>query len=587
MDILDVIRSHMEHTGVAACILLHTDPHQSEYLADHWKVIPWITGFTGSNATVVITADKAGLWTDSRYFIQAEQQLEGKGITLFRSGMADVPSYTDWIKSELPTGAMVGINGEVCTHTLAMKLEKHFSVAGIMVHSSYDPVSELWNKRPPLPTKKVFVHDLSFAGVNRQEKLSQIREKMQTDYLLVSALDQIAWALNLRGQDISFNPVFFSYLLISKEKCVLFMDLQKLDNELEETLSQEGIELKAYQDISDHLSNLPEGSSISYDHISEALFQALPPQIKEVKASTPITHLKALKNETEVEHIKKVMIKDGVALVKFLIWLERNIEKEEITELSAALKLEEFRKEQTGFISNSFQTISGYNGNGAIVHYSVTKESARKLEASGIYLLDSGGQYLNGTTDITRTISLGTPKSDQKKDFTLVLKGHIRLAMAIYPAGTKGYQLDTLAREALWKDMLNYGHGTGHGVGFFLNVHEGPQNLGTSTRGYSTVAFQEGMLTSNEPGLYREGKHGIRIENLILTVKKGESEFGTFLGFDTLSLCPIDTSLVERSMLTEEERKWLNAYHRQVFDTLVPHLDTSEERWLSEATMPL
>ncbi|MEM7513846.1 MAG: aminopeptidase family protein P, partial [Bacteroidota bacterium] len=438
-----------------------------------------------------------------------------------------------------------------------------------------------------LPSKKVFVHDISFAGIGRQEKLSQIRKKMQADYLLLTSLDQVAWTLNLRGQDISFNPVFFSYLLISQESCVLFIDLQKLDTELEETLSQEGIELRTYQDISSHLSGLPEGSHISYDNISEALHQSLPPQIKGLKESSPVTHLKALKNETEVDHIKKVMIKDGVALVKFLIWLEGNIEKEEITELSAAQKLEEYRREQTGFISNSFQTISGYNGNGAIVHYSVTEETAQKMEASGIYLLDSGGQYLNGTTDITRTIALGTPKAEQKKDFTLVLKGHIRLAMAIYPEGTKGYQLDTLAREALWKDLLNYGHGTGHGVGFFLNVHEGPQNLGTSTRGYSTVAFQEGMLTSNEPGLYREGKHGIRIENLILTVKKGESEFGTFLGFETLSLCPIDTSLVERSMLTEEERKWLNAYHRQVFDTLVPHLDTSEERWLSEATMPL
>ncbi|MEM6764531.1 MAG: aminopeptidase P family protein [Bacteroidota bacterium] len=586
MDILDVIRSHMEHAGIDACIFFNKDPHQNKYLADHWKIIPWLTGFTGSNATVVITATKAGLWTDFRYFIQAEQQLAGRDITLFKAGLADVPTHVEWLQSELKKGSQIGVDGHVFTNHTVMGLEKTFSKLGIRINSSYDPVTELWSKRPVLPTKKIFEHDIAFAGVERADKLSQVREQMNTDYLLLTALDQIAWILNLRGQDISFNPVFFSYLLIGPEEGTLFIEAEKLDQELIQTLAEAGIQIAPYESVATHISSLAEGSSLSWENIPESLFMSIPEQISTSQINSPVTLLKAVKNEVEISNIRKVMIKDGVALVKFLIWLAENLEKTPITELTAAQQLEAFRSEQTGFVTNSFQTISGYNGHGAIVHYAVTEETASTLEPTGLYLLDSGGQYLNGTTDITRTVALGSPNKQQKKDFTLVLKGHIRLALAIYPEGTKGYQLDSLAREALWREQLNYGHGTGHGVGFFLNVHEGPQNLGASG-GYSMASFKEGMLTSNEPGIYREGQYGIRIENLVLTVNKGESEFGTFLGFETLSLCPIDTSLVERSMLTEEERKWLNTYHRHVFETLVPHLTTSEERWLSEATMPL
>lgn len=584
---LTEIRDLMRTQGLTAYIIPNTDPHQGEYIAPHWQIINWLSGFTGSAGTIVITDDFAGVWTDSRYFIQAESQLANSDFDLMRLRVPHSPEYIGWICDNLPEGSTVGVDARLFSMTQVAAMQQRFENRGIGLESGHDLVAPTWTDRPDLPTASIFVHQVAYAGKSRIEKLATIREGMNkrgATLHLVNALDEIAWILNLRGSDISYNPVIICYALIGLDTATLFIDPAKVSEGLRGRLESDGIVLAAYESIQESLTQLPPQTSLllAPAQTSEWLGTAIPAEVKLVSADNPATQLKAVKNEVEQAHIREVMVKDGVAMVHFLKWLEENVGKAQITEVSAAAQLLAFRAEQADFVGESFGTIAGYGPHGAIVHYSATADTDMPLQSTGLFLLDSGGQYLDGTTDITRTIALGTPTEQEMQDYTLVLRGHIGLAKAIFPQGTQGHQLDVLARQPLWQQGINYGHGTGHGVGFFLNVHEGPQRIGTGKTGAEGSAFVPGMLTSNEPGLYRAGKHGIRIENLVLTVPKAETEFGTFYAFETVTLCPIDTRPIKRSWLSKEEIEWLNTYHKRVWEALSPHLSSDAQHWLKE-----
>ncbi|MEZ4851387.1 MAG: aminopeptidase P family protein [Bacteroidia bacterium] len=589
---LDLLRQKLASLNLDACLIPNTDPHQSEYIADHWKAMTWLSGFTGSAGNIVVTPDFAGLWTDSRYFIQGESQLAGTGIELMKLNIPHTPEYIDWLVDHLPSKGRLGIDETLFSLTKVKQMQKAFKEEGIEIVSAGDFLKDIWTDRPAIPLNPVFEHKREYAGKSRDEKLFMISDEMakkSVDYHLVTSLDDIAWIFNLRGNDIAYNPVGIAYALLEADKATLFIDAQKVTPEFRNALNQDGVEIAPYESIQWALKIIGE-KSILFDagKISLWLYENIPAEARKVEGIHLSTPMKAIKNETEVGHIRTTMIKDGVAMVRFLKWLEENIGKTEISEISAAEKLRDFRAEQEAFVGESFGTIAGYNGHGAIVHYSATPETASTLKPEGIFLLDSGGQYLDGTTDITRTVALGTPAKEEKRDFTLVLKGHIALARAVYPEGTKGYQIEGLARQPLWAHGLNYGHGTGHGVGFFLNVHEGPQSLGSGATSSSLSALRHGMLTSNEPGVYHKGKYGIRIENLVLTVEHSENEaFGKFFAFETVTLCPIDLSLVEEELLNSEEKEWLNEYHEMVFERLSPLLNDEEKSWLAKQTRRL
>ncbi|MEN8119400.1 MAG: aminopeptidase P family protein [Bacteroidota bacterium] len=589
---LSTLRSLMSKNNIDAYVIPMTDPHMSEYVADHWRAIKWLSGFSGSTANVVVTQDFAGLWTDSRYFIQAEAQLQGSGIELVKLKIPHTPEYIDWLNKNLTTGAVVGFDGKVFSVGIAQSMQTAFERKKINISADFDFISGIWKDRPEIPANEVFVHDVKYAGQSRTEKIAIVREKMKEknlDYHLLSSLDDIAWLFNLRGNDILYNPLFISFALISRNEAKLFIDDKKLAQEVKSEFTGDKIVLKPYDEVYSVLSKMNDSEAI-FTQLSKtnyALYKAIPDSCSIVDDVNITTILKSMKNETEIDNIRETMVKDGVAMVKFLYWLEQSVGKEKITEISAGDKLLSFRKEQEGFFGESFGVISGYKGHAAMPHYSATKESDVELKPEGIYLVDSGGQYYGGTTDITRTVTLGKLSDEEKRDFTLALKGTIDLAMAVFPHGTKGVQLDVIARKALWDNKMNYGHGTGHGVGFFLNVHEGPQSISTSGSGHMATVFQPGMLTSDEPAFYREGKHGIRIENLILVVEDEENEFGKFLKFETVTLCPIDLKPVDVNLLTEDERNWLNDYHKEVYLKLSPYLDDIHKKWLEEKTRHL
>lgn len=587
---LSALRQAMTFQGVHAYFIPNSDPHQSEYLPEHWRIMPWLTGFTGSSGNVVVTADFAGVWTDSRYFIQAEQQLAGTGFELVKLTIPHTAEYIDWMVEQCPEGSTVGIDGNLLSLASKRAMEAAFRSKNLLIKDVGNLIAGIWEDRPGLPSGEVFAHEEVFAGKSRIDKLEAVRQLMAQQgihYHLYTALDEIAWLFNLRGTDVEFNPVPLAYALIDPCDATLFIDRNKVPAALAEELQQQGIKLAPYTQIQGRLRQLNGKKSVYYEpgKTSFQLSQCIPansPKIEGMHLSTP---LKAIKNEREIEQIRQVMIKDGVAMVRFLKWLEASVGKMEITEVSAAEKLEAFRAEQEHFVGPSFSTIAGYQGNGAIVHYRAEPETAANLQPEGIFLLDSGGQYLDGTTDITRTVALSPASEEAKRDFTLVLKGHIAIATSIFPKGTRGYQLEGLARRALWAHGMNYGHGTGHGVGFFLNVHEGPQTLGTGASGRSATPFEVGMLTSNEPGIYHQDRYGIRIENLILCVEHSESEaFGQFLAFETVTMCPIDLSLIDKSLLSQEEITWFNAYHDEVREKLSPLLSEEEVAWLEEKT---
>lgn len=586
---LSALRILMQKNKIDAYIIPMTDPHMSEYVAPRWKTINWFSGFSGSAGNIVVTQNFAGLWTDSRYFIQAGEQLKDSGIELVKLKIPHTPEYIAWLNKNLKSGSMVGFDGKVFSVGLAQQMQAAFERKNIAINADFDFVSEIWTDRPNIPNKEIFEHHIKYAGQSRPEKINTVRKKMQKrdiDYHVLSSLDDIAWLFNQRGSDIAYNPLFISFALISQNEAYLFVDEKKLSAELKQALKNDSVTIRPYDGIYSFLKGLKNQESIlaQLSKTNYSLYKSIPANCPIIDDINITTVLKSVKNSTEIDNIRETMVKDGVAMVKFLYWLEQTVGKEKVSEISAGKKLLAFRKEQEGFFGESFGIISGYKGHAAMPHYSATAESDVEIKPEGIYLVDSGGQYFGGTTDITRTVTLGKPTEEEKRDFTLALKGTINLALVVFPHGTKGIQLDIIARKPLWDNRMNYGHGTGHGVGFFLNVHEGPQTISTSGTGNLAEVLQAGMLTSDEPAFYREGKHGIRIENLILTVEDEENEFGKFLKFETVTLCPIDTKAVDISLLTKKEKDWLNNYHKKVYKKLSVHLDKEHKNWLKEAT---
>ncbi|MCC8170479.1 MAG: aminopeptidase P family protein [Parabacteroides sp.] len=582
-----LLRDAMKRAGIAAYIIPSSDPHLSEYPADCWKARTWISGFTGSAGTVVVTAGKAGLWTDSRYFLQAAAQLEGSGIELYKSGLPDTPTFQQFLLHELEEGQTVALNGETYSAADARLLAAVLKKKNIRLDTGKDLIAGLWKDRPALPSEPFFILPETYSGMPAHEKLIRINNKLReagADCTVLCALDEIAWTFNIRGNDVSYNPVVVSYAFISEDESVLFVQPQKITAEAAEQLKKEGVTLADYSRITAYLAHLKPDTAILVDtkKTNAALYDAIPASCPRIETDSPVALLKAVKNETELNGFRNAMVKDGVAMVRFYIWLEKALAAgEKVTELSAAEKLTAFRSEQDLYVTDSFGTICGYREHGAIVHYSATPESNAVLRNEGLLLIDSGAQYFDGTTDITRTWTLGNPTEAQKKDFTRVLKGHISLAKCKFPQGTRGSQLDILARKALWDCGLNYLHGTGHGIGHFLNVHEGPQSIRMEE---NPTALQPGMVISNEPGLYRTGEYGIRTENLIVVREDSETEFGRFYSFETLTLCPIDRELIIVPMLSAREHAWLNKYHQTVYDALSPHLEEEEKEWLKAKT---
>lgn len=585
-----LLRESMKQQNIAAYIVPSSDPHLSEYPADCWKAREWISGFTGSAGTVVVTADKAGLWTDSRYFLQAAKQLEGSGIELYKMGLPETPTLQQFLLHELNKEDVVGLNGETYSAAEALSLAILLQKKGMKLDTGKDLITDLWKDRPEMPGEPFFILPLEYSDLSVNEKLNRINNKLRqagADCTVLCALDEIAWTFNIRGNDVSYNPVVVSYAFISEEESILFTQPKKITAEVAEQLKKDGIILADYSKIISYLSRLKPDTAILMDKnkTNIALYNAIPGNCTKVEASSPIAMLKAIKNDTEIKGFRNAMIKDGIAMTRFYRWLEKALAAgEKVTEISAAEKLTSFRSEQNLYVTDSFETICGYKAHGAIVHYSATPESNATLTPEGLLLIDSGAQYFDGTTDITRTWTLGNPTEAEKKDFTRVLKGHISLAKCKFPQGTRGSQLDILARKALWDCGVNYLHGTGHGIGHFLNVHEGPQSIRMEE---NPVALQPGMVISNEPGLYRTDEYGIRTENLILVREDSETEFGKFYSFETLTLCPIDKNLILVPMLSIRERAWLNKYHQTVYETLSPHLNEEEKAWLKEKTAEL
>lgn len=584
------LRSWMKENGISAFVFPSSDPHNSEYVAEHWKSRECISGFSGSAGTAVVTLEHAALWTDSRYFIAAEKELKGTDFQLMKLRVEGTPSVSEWLVRELSNyqKAVVGVDGNVNSFTEVSSMERELASKGnITVRTDADPMAELWTDRPVIPDNKVSLHPLEYSGESTSSKISRIRKQLAdsgADGLLVTALDEIAWVLNLRGSDVHCNPVFVSYLLISPEKVVLYIDKVKLLAEVKDYLTSEQIAVDAYEAVVDGLRSY-EGKSLLVDMSSTnySLATAVPTE-KLCEGVSPIASMKAIKNEAEQEGFRAAMLRDGVAVVKFLAWLKPAVEAGGQTEISLDERLTALRAEQPKFKGISFDTIVGYEEHGAIVHYEATPETDIPVEPHGLVLIDSGAQYLDGTTDITRTIALGNLTEEQCRVYTLVLKGHIQLDMCKFPAGACGSQLDAIARVPMWREGYNYMHGTGHGVGSYLNVHEGPHQIRMEWR---PAPLQAGMTVTNEPGIYLEGKFGVRIENTLLIVPAETTPFGDFLKFETLTLAPIDTTPIVFEMLSEEEREWLNNYHHRVYESLKPYLTAVEQEWLRKATLPI
>lgn len=584
---LAAIRELMRQNSIDAYIIPSADPHISEYVPDHYKCLHFASGFTGSAGTIVITHDFAGLWTDFRYFVQATEQLEGTGYDLVKLKVQHSPEYIAWLYSKLNNGAVVACNQKLLSAYLGDLITEELSDKGIKL-KDYDLLAPVWENRPALPENPAFLIDALFTGETVSSKLSRLRDALKSykaDSTLISSLDDIAWLLNIRGGDVSYNPVVLSFVIVDHEKASLFIENGKLNDTDLSKLANEGVQVFAYNEIENAISEIPAEHTVFIDPKRNcyALYQLLK-TTSIVKNINPTTHFKAVKNATEVEHMRTAMVKDGVALTRFMKWIEENLGKTHITELSASKQLADFRAEQDGFAGVSFNTIGGYNAHGALPHYAATTESDSEIVADGLFLVDSGGQYHYGTTDITRMVPLGNNTEEHKQDYTLVLKAMIEGSATIYPKGTRGYQIDAICRKPLWDYAINYGHGTGHGIGFYLNVHEGPQVLNPTS---VEISLETGMITSIEPGIYRPGKHGVRIENLVLTITQTENEFGEFYAFETLTLALIDTTLIKKELLESRHIAWLNNYHQQVVEKLTPHLTAEESAWLKEKAKPI
>ena len=583
---ISALRSLMQSKSISAYITYSTDPHSGEYVPAHWESRKWITGFTGSAGTAVITPDDGGLWTDSRYFIQAEEQLTDTGLKLFKERMPETPSIPQWLCRVLKKGERVGIDGYTTSLQTVNELRNELSAYGIEVVMIEDPYKTIWNDRPDLPDNKPFILEEKYSGESASSKISTIRNHISntgTDYILISALDEIAWTLNMRGTDIECNPLFVSYLLISEKEATLYINKNKLTETTVDYLQSQGVGHRNYEDIESDLTAISGRKIAMSPSINFAMYNAASEHNTVFIQASPVSKYKAVKNQTEINGFRNAMLRDGVAMVRFLIWLQKNIGNGNLTELSIDEQLYKERSAMENFRGISFATIAGYQEHGAIVHYEADEQSASTLKPEGLLLIDSGAQYLDGTTDITRTIPLGPTTEEQKKDYTLVLKGFIQLAMAEFPQGTCGTQLDVLARLSMWKEGINYGHGTGHGVGHFLNVHEGPHQIRMNN---VPTPLQPGMTVTNEPGIYRTDKYGIRTENTMLTVPSRKTDFGEFYKFEQLTLCPINTEAILWNMLSSEEISWLNEYHETVYSKLSPLLSDEEKQWLRNATNP-
>ena len=582
---IHALRMTFRPNNIKAFIIPSTDPHLSEYVAPYWMSREWISGFTGSAGTAVILMDKAGLWTDSRYFLQAEKELEGSGITLYKEMLPETPSITKFLCQNLKPGESVSIDGKMFSVQQVEQMKEDLAPYQLQVNLFGDPLKNIWKDRPSMPDAPAFIYDVKYAGKSCGEKVAAIRTELKKKgifALFLSSLDEIAWTLNLRGSDVHCNPVIVSYLLVTQDEVVYFISPEKITQEVNEYLQEQQVSLRKNDEAESFLNSFT-GENILIDpkKTNYAIYSAINPACKVVRGESPVTLLKAIRNEQEIAGIHHAMQRDGVALVKFLKWLEASVLSGKETELSVDRKLHEFRAAQPLYMGESFDTIAGYKEHGAIVHYSATEESDVTLQSKGFLLLDSGAQYLDGTTDITRTIALGELTEEEKTDYTLILKGHIALAMAKFPAGTRGAQLDVLARMPIWSHGMNFLHGTGHGVGHFLSVHEGPQSIRMNE---NPIVLQPGMVTSNEPGVYKAGSHGIRTENLTLVCKDKEGMFGEYFKFETITLCPICKKGIIKEMLTAEEVKWFNDYHRTVYEKLSPSLNEEEKKWLLEAT---
>jgi Xaa-Pro aminopeptidase len=589
---LALLREAMVKNKIDVYIIPSGDPHLGEYIPDHWRIIPWLTGFTGSNATVVVTDTFAGLWTDSRYFVQAENQLRDSGFKFVKPDSSGKNDFTAWLPENTSDGNKIGFDGRIISVSRKRRIESSLNSKAVIFLTDSDLVSELWTDRPPVSDSKAFEFPIIYAGKESSVKIGEVREKMrkmEINYHLLTSLDDIMWLLNIRGDDVQYSPLLTSFAIIGEEQILLFVDEGRIPYKLAVEYDKLGIVMLPYEETSGMLSTLPSDSSILLSPLtcSVSLFNAIPSGMKIIEDFSIPGRLKAVKNKVEIANIGQAMVKDGIALTRFFFWLEENLLSLMITELSLAEKLNLFRFEQAGYIGPSFAPIVAFNEHSALPHYSPTLETDVKTGPGGILLVDSGGQYFNGTTDITRTICLGNPSPQQIRDFTLVLKGNIQLAMAKIPAGSKGIQLDILARKALWASGLNYGHGTGHGVGFCLNVHEGPQSISPADNPETKTVIEPGMLISDEPAIYREGEYGIRIENLIICYQDEETEFGQFLRFDTVSLCYIERMLIDKSLLDQKEIEWLNHYHETVYEKLYRFLTDQEREWLREKTNPI
>ena len=577
----------MKEQGIHAFIFPSSDPHNSEYVAEHWKGREWISGFNGSAGTAVVTLKHAALWTDSRYFIAAAEQLAGTEYLLMKDRLPDTPSISEWIAQELSDyeSPVVGVDGTVNMYAYLCELINELNIATFV--TNLDPLATVWKDRPSIPNGKIVLHPLEYAGESTTSKINRIREYLQAhhaDGLLITALDEIAWTLNLRGKDVHCNPVFVSYLLISQDSVTFFVNEEKLPDDVRNYLLDEAVSVEPYEAVLDKVKGykgrrlLMDPTSVNYNLVTAV------DKTKRILGVSPIPMMKAVKNKTEQDGFRAAMLRDGIAMVKFLAWLKPAVEAGGQTEITLDEHLTALRAEQPLFKGISFDTIVGYEAHGAIVHYEATPETDIPVKPYGLVLIDSGAQYQDGTTDITRTIALGSLTEEQRRVYTLVLKGHIQLDMCRFPDGACGSQIDAIARESMWREGYNYMHGTGHGVGSYLNVHEGPHQIRME---WKPAPLHAGMTVTDEPGLYLEGKFGVRIENTLLIVPSETTPFGKFLKFETLTLAPIDTTPIIQDMLTPEELTWLNNYHHRVYETLSPYLEKNEKKWLEEATRPL
>ncbi|MFA7437003.1 M24 family metallopeptidase [Castellaniella sp.] len=586
---LQALRAYLHAAALQACLIPTSDPHLSEYLPDHWAARAWLSGFDGSAGSLLVTAQFAGLWTDSRYWVQAERQLQGSGITLMRAGAPDVPDPLAWAQGHLQAGDRLAIDGRVLDHAAAVRWQAGLQACGMVLVLDQDPVASLWPARPALPQAPVYEHRPPHACRTRGDNLAAVRDAMRAAgarWHLISTLDDVAWLLNLRGADVEYNPVFMAHVLVGPDETRLYVAPGKVGPELAARLAADRVALRPYDALAQDLSAIAPGESLLVDpaRVTEGTLMAAQ-ALRRVEALNPSQRFKAVKNAAEAEQIRHTMVQDGVALCEFFAWFEAALAAgESITELDVDTRITAARSRRPDFVSPSFATIAGFNANGAMPHYRATEASHARIEGQGLLLIDSGGQYLGGTTDITRVVPVGQPTPAQCTDYTRVLQAHIALARCVFPVDTPAAVLDAVARMPLWRHGLDYGHGTGHGVGYFLNVHEGPQAISVRAHARAHQGMQAGMLTSNEPGLYRDGRWGIRIENLVLAVASEPGEFGAFLAFETVTLCPIDTRCIARDLLCADELAWLNAYHAQVRDRLLPQLQGAARAWLLART---